>query len=50
MDKLIGLLADQRDDARRRHDYDRADLIRQGLADLNVELVDTPTGSTWRQR
>jgi cysteinyl-tRNA synthetase len=49
-DRLIGLLVDQRDDARRRHDYGRADLIRQGLADLNVELVDTPTSSVWRRR
>jgi cysteinyl-tRNA synthetase len=50
VDKLIGVLVELRDDARRRRDYEWADLIRQRLTELDVELVDTPTGSTWRQR
>jgi cysteinyl-tRNA synthetase len=47
-EQLIRLLSLHRDAARRRHDYQRADLIREGFAELGVHLVDTPEGTRWR--
>jgi cysteinyl-tRNA synthetase len=49
-EELIRLLSLHRDAARRRHDYQRADLIREGLAELGVHLVDTPEGTKWRHQ
>ena len=38
----------QRNEARRAKDYARADTIRQELERLNVEVADSPEGTSWR--
>jgi cysteinyl-tRNA synthetase len=38
----------ERADARKARDFARADAIRQRLADIGVEIMDTPQGTTWR--
>ena len=40
---------EERDAARQARDYPTADRIRDELADLGVELEDTPGGTTWRR-
>ena len=40
----------ERENARRRGDYQRADQIRQGLLQENIELRDTPYGTLWSPR
>jgi len=46
-DELIRILAELREQARRARDFDTADRIRQRLADLGVQLRDTPQGPVW---
>ena len=38
----------QRNDARKAKDFQRADTLRQELTDMGVELMDGPGGTTWR--
>ncbi len=38
-----------RQEARDRRDYAEADAIRDRLADMGVEIMDTPQGTTWRR-
>ncbi|MHB8573500.1 MAG: cysteine--tRNA ligase [Candidatus Dormibacteria bacterium] len=40
----------EREAARAGRDFTRADQLRLRLAELGVEVVDTPEGSTWRRR
>ncbi|AEB08954.1 cysteine synthase [Desulfobacca acetoxidans] len=40
----------EREEARGRQDFARADEIRQELAVLGIEVLDTPTGPAWRRR
>ncbi|MCP4454535.1 MAG: cysteine--tRNA ligase, partial [Planctomycetes bacterium] len=46
-DKLVTLLMEQRQAARKAKDFATSDLIRNKLADAGVELKDTPTGTEW---
>jgi cysteinyl-tRNA synthetase len=47
---FIGLLASIRDDLRQNKQWQLADKIRRGLADLGVTLEDTPRGTRWKYR
>jgi len=47
---FVSLLASVRDDLRQNRQWQLADRIRQGLADLGVILEDTPEGAKWRYR
>ncbi|MBE9515059.1 MAG: cysteine--tRNA ligase [Chloroflexi bacterium] len=47
---FIGLLASIRDDLRQNQQWQLADRIRKGLADLGVTLEDTPQGTTWKYK
>ena len=46
-EELIGLLVELRTELRKQRNFALADLIRDRLAELGVELRDTPTGTTW---
>lgn len=45
---FISLLASIRDDLRQNQQWQLADKIRKGLADLGVTLEDTPQGTRWK--
>jgi cysteinyl-tRNA synthetase len=47
---FISLLASIRDDLRQNKQWQLADKIRKGLADLGVTLEDTPQGTRWKYR
>lgn len=47
---FVGLLASIRDDLRKNGQWQLADKIREGLADLGVTLEDTPEGTRWKYR
>jgi len=47
---FISLLAFTRDDLRRNQQWQLADKIRDGLADLGIILEDTPQGTRWKHR
>ena len=44
----VDQLVDERTAARRAKDFARADAIRDELTRMRVELMDSPTGTTWR--
>ena len=46
-DKLVTLLMEQRQAARKAKDFATSDLIRDKLTEAGVELKDTPTGTEW---
>ena len=46
-DCLIAILADLRQQARKNKNFDQADQIRNRLAELGIELRDTPDGPAW---
>ena len=46
--QLIELILEVRQDARQRKDWETADKIRDRLEQLNVELQDSRTGTTWK--
>ena len=50
VDGLVGELLEQRAAARVRKDYAAADAIRASLAQLGVEIADTPQGPKWSLR
>ena len=47
---FISLLASIRDDLRQNKQWQLADRIRKGLADLGVTLEDTPEGTRWKYK
>jgi len=47
---FVSLLASIRDDLRQNRQWQLADRIRKGLADLGVTLEDTPEGTRWKYR
>jgi cysteinyl-tRNA synthetase len=49
LDDDVERLIQERDNARVRKDYERADAIRQELLDRGIVLEDTPTGTRWRR-
>lgn len=46
----VEMLLAEREEARSRRDFERADAIRDRLEEMDVEVMDTPSGSTWRRR
>jgi cysteinyl-tRNA synthetase len=48
VDSLIAELLKQRTAARKRKDFASADAIRDSLAQLGVEVSDTPQGPRWK--
>ena len=48
-EQQIHALLDERTAARDGKDYARADAIRDELADKGIEIMDSPTGTTWRR-
>jgi len=49
LDGLVGLVSEQRQEARRRRDFATSDAIRDRLAELGIFLEDTPDGVRWRR-
>lgn len=49
LDGLVGLVSEQRQEARRRRDFATSDAIRDRLAELGVVLEDTPDGVRWKR-
>jgi cysteinyl-tRNA synthetase len=47
---FVSLLTSIRDDLRQNRQWQLADRIREGLADLGVTLEDTPEGTKWKYR
>ena len=48
-DPAVDALIQEREAARRRRDFDRADAIRAELAERGIELRDTPAGTVWHR-
>ena len=48
-DKEIELLIKQREEARMKKDWDKADSLRQKIKEMGIEVVDTKQGSMWRK-
>ena len=48
-DPAVDALVREREAARRRRDFDRADAIRAELTERGIELRDTPTGTVWHR-
>lgn len=46
---LVELLIRTRNDLRKEKNFDAADKIRKRLADVGVELMDSPEGTTWKR-
>ena len=46
--EVVKKLIIERELARKNKDFAQADLIRDKLASLNVDLEDTPDGATWK--
>lgn len=49
-DKLVHVLIDQRNQARKSKDFARADGLRGKLDELGIVLEDKPDGTTWRRK
>jgi len=47
VDPLIELLIELREKAREKQDWEEADLIRDRLKEIGVEVIDTPRGTEW---
>ena len=47
---LVEQLIAERAEARKQRDFARADAIREQLASMGVELMDTPQGTKWRKK
>jgi len=50
MNKLVNILIEQRNDARKQKDYARADGLRNKLDEIGIVLEDKPDGTTWRAK
>jgi len=48
--KLLELLIEVRSLARRKRNFEIADMIRDRLGELGIELEDTPAGTKWKRR
>ena len=48
-DKVESLIKD-REEARLSKNFDRADQVRLELADMGIEIEDTPNGTIWRSK
>jgi cysteinyl-tRNA synthetase len=47
---IVKILIEQRNEARSKKDFARADAIRNKLIEIGVMLEDTPEGTVWRTR
>jgi cysteinyl-tRNA synthetase len=50
MDKLVNVLIDQRNEARKVKDFAKADNLRNKLDEMGILLEDTPEKTTWRMK
>jgi len=50
MDKLVGVLIQQRNEARNNRDFDKADELRDKLSEIGIVLEDTLGGTEWRRK
>ena len=50
MDKLVNVLIDQRNKARKEKDFAKADDLRDKLDEMGIVLEDTPDKTTWRMK
>ena len=48
MDGLVHLVNEQRQEARKRRDFETADQIRDRLTEIGIVIEDTPEGSRWK--
>ncbi|NLT94172.1 MAG: cysteine--tRNA ligase [Clostridia bacterium] len=48
MEKIMEIIIELREKARKNKDYPTADLIRDNLKDVGITLEDTPQGTTWK--
>ena len=48
MDKLVKILVEQRNEARKQKDYARADVIRKKIDEAGIVLEDSQQGTSWR--
>jgi len=48
--KLIDLLLEVREEARKRKDFAQADMLRKRLAELGIEIQDTQEGAVWKRK
>ncbi|MHC4437549.1 MAG: cysteine--tRNA ligase, partial [Planctomycetota bacterium] len=49
-DKLVNILIDQRNQARKEKDFAKADELRNRLDEMGIVLEDTPEKTTWRMK
>ena len=49
-DNYIDELVQMRENARRRKEFEHADRIRSQLAELGIEIQDTPEGAVWKRK
>jgi cysteinyl-tRNA synthetase len=49
-DKLVNILIEQRNDARKNKDFAKADQLRAKLDDIGIALEDKPDTTTWRMK
>jgi cysteinyl-tRNA synthetase len=50
MNKLVNVLIEQRNNARKQKDYAKADELRNKLDEIGIVLEDKPDGTTWRTK
>jgi cysteinyl-tRNA synthetase len=50
MDKLVNVLIDQRNQARKEKDFAKADGLRNRLDEMGIVLEDTPEKTAWRMK
>ena len=48
VDKLVNILIEQRNQARKQKDYSRADELRKKIDEAGIVLEDSPEGTSWR--
>jgi cysteinyl-tRNA synthetase len=49
-EELVNQLINERNEARKNKNWARADEIRKQLSEMNIELIDTKEGTTWKLR
>jgi cysteinyl-tRNA synthetase len=50
MDKLVNVLIEQRNEARKNRDFTKADKLRAKLDEMGILLEDKPDMTTWRMK
>jgi cysteinyl-tRNA synthetase len=50
LDKLVGVLIEQRNEARNKKDFAAADAIRDKLSEIGIALEDKPDETIWRRK